>query len=97
VARVEVTPAAVEDLDRMIITHSLPADARARVRESLRILEQFPLAGQELGGTWKSVRFWTGPWPWLLLVHGYDAEADGVSVFTIQDARASTAVTNLAR
>jgi hypothetical protein len=95
VPRVEVAPAAVEDLDRMIVTYSLPSDTPGRVRHSLRILERFPHVGRELEGIWKSFRFWTGPWSWLLLVYAYDEQQDVVSVVTIQDARSSTAVTNL--
>jgi hypothetical protein len=35
VARLEVAEAAVEDLEQMIFTHSLPADTKARVRRSM--------------------------------------------------------------
>lgn len=59
--RVVVTPAALEDLERLIRTHSLPADTRERVRHSLRPLERFPLLGAELEGRWAGFRFLLGP------------------------------------
>jgi hypothetical protein len=37
---------AVEDLDRMMLTHSLPSDTKDRVKRSLRVLEQFPNIGR---------------------------------------------------
>jgi len=94
-ARVELTLTAVEDLDRMIVTHSLPADTRARVQRSLRILEQFPTNGRQLEGRWKPMRFVLGPWRWLLIVYVHDERRDVVFVVSIQDARSSTAVTQL--
>jgi hypothetical protein len=42
VAHVEFALAAIEDLDGLMRTYSLPADARARVARSLRALERFP-------------------------------------------------------
>jgi hypothetical protein len=38
-AKVRLSVPALGDLDRMIITHSLPFDTRLRGRRSLRILE----------------------------------------------------------
>jgi hypothetical protein len=93
--RVELTLAAVEDLDRLIITHSLPSDTQVRVQRSLGILERFPSVGRELEGPWEHIRFILGPWRWLLFVYVHDEHQDVVSVLTIQDARSSTAVTNL--
>jgi plasmid stabilization system protein ParE len=95
VTRVALSFAAIEDLDRMIVTHSLPASTRARVQRSLRILERFPLVGRQLEGRWKPIRFILGPWRWLLLVYVHDDQQDLVVVLTIQDARSSTSVTNL--
>jgi len=95
VTRVELSLTTVEDLDRMIVTHSLPANTRARVQRSLRILEQFPLVGRQLEGRWKPLRFILGPWRWLLLVYVHDEQQDVVFVLTIQDARSSVSVTNL--
>jgi plasmid stabilization system protein ParE len=94
VTRVELSLAAVENLDRMIVTHSLPADSRARVKRSLAILEQFPLVGRQLDGRWQGLRLLIGPWRWLLFVYLHDEREDLVVVVTIQDARSSSAVTS---
>ncbi len=94
-ARVELRRSAVESLDRMIVTHSLPADTRARVQRSLRVVERFPSIGRRLEGQWKDFRFIVGPWRWLLIVYVYDERRDVVFVVRIQDARSSTAVTQL--
>ena len=79
----------------MIVTHSLRPDTWARVQRSLRILERFPSVGREMEGRWDSIRFILGPWRWLLLVYVHDQQQDLAIVLTIQDARSSTAVTNL--
>lgn len=93
-ARVELSLAAVEHLDFMIVTHSLPVDTRARVKHSLGILEEFPLVGRQLEGRWQGLRLLLGPWRWLLLVYHYDEREDLVVVVTIQDARSSSAATS---
>ena len=92
-ASVELAAAAVEDLDALIRTHSLPADTRARVARSLRALERFPLMGPELGGRWEDFRFLLGPWRWLLLVYIFIQSEDRLVVVTVQDARSSAAAT----
>ena len=92
-ARLLVAPAAAADLERMIATHSLPADTRARVRRSIEPLAQFPLLGAPLAGRWQEYRFVLGPWRWMLIVYAYDAEPDVVAIVTIQDGRSSTAAT----
>jgi hypothetical protein len=92
-ASIELALAAVEDLDALIHTHSLPADARARVKRSLRGLERFPLMGPALTGRWEGLRFILGPWRWLILVYVHIEAEDRVVVVTIQDARSSTAAT----
>jgi plasmid stabilization system protein ParE len=92
-AEVRVSTAAVRDLDRMILTHSLPPDTRARVRRSLRVLEQFPLIGRHLGGRWKPLRFILGPWRWMLIIYSYEEPADVVFVVAFQDGRSSAAAT----
>jgi hypothetical protein len=97
VARVELATAAVEDLETLIRTHSLPADTKARVARSLKPLERFPLLGPELGGRWAGFRFLRGPWRWLLLVYVVIESEDRVVVVTIQDARSSTAATSAGR
>jgi hypothetical protein len=93
-ADVRLSIVAVEDLDRMILTHSLPTDTRARVKRSLRALERFPRIGRELDGRWRPFRLILGPWRWMLVVYVYDERRDEVLVATIQDARASTAATS---
>lgn len=90
-ARVELALGAVEDLEALIITHSLPMDTRQRVRRSLEPPERSPRLGPELAGRWTRLRFFLGPWRWLLVVYSYDEPLDRVVVVTIQDARASGA------
>ena len=92
-ARVELAAAAAEDLDRLILTHSLPAHTRARVRRALKPLERFPLLGAELTGRWQDFRFVLGPWRWMVIVYAYLEDEDRVVVVTIQDGRASNAPT----
>jgi len=93
VPQVEISAAAREDLERLIASHSLPADTRERVRRSLRHLERFPLLGPAMGGRWQGFRFLLGPWRWLILVYVYFEEEDRVVVVTIQDGRAASAAT----
>jgi plasmid stabilization system protein ParE len=93
VARVELAQAAVDDLDALIRTHSLPPDTPSRVARSLRPLVRFPDMGPELGGRWDGLRFVLGPWRWLLLVYVYLESEGRVVVVTIQDARSSPAAT----
>ena len=92
-AKIALAAAAVEDLDRLILTLTLPADARERVRRSLRALQRFPRLGPELEGRWSGLRFILGPRRWMLIVYQFDEPDDGVTVVTIQDARSSRATT----
>jgi plasmid stabilization system protein ParE len=94
VTRVELSLGAVDDLDRTIVTHSLPADTRARVRRSLGTLREFPLIGRPLEGRWEDLRLLIGPWRWLLIVYSYEEQRDLVVVVAIQDARSSAAATS---
>jgi len=94
VAHVQLARAAVEDLDRLIAVLSLPADARERVRSTLRPLVEFPRIGAELTGRWEGLRFIVGPWRWMLLAYEYHEADDRVVVVTIQDARSSEAATH---
>jgi hypothetical protein len=89
-----VSAVAVEDLDRMTLTHSLPDDTRPRVGRCLEMLERFPRLGRELEGRWQPFRFILGPWRWMLTVYDYDETRDLVVVATIQDARSSSAATS---
>jgi plasmid stabilization system protein ParE len=90
---VRLSVVAVKDLDRMIITHSLPPDTRERVKRSLRPLEQFPRIGRQLDGRWKPLRFILGPWRWMLILYSYEEPDDLVLVVAFQDARSSSAAT----
>lgn len=90
-ARVELSEVAVEDLERLIVTHSLPADTKERVRRSLSALERFPRLGAELGGRWAGMRFVLGPWRWMVVVYVVIPNDDRVVVVTIQDGRSSHA------
>ena len=90
---VELSAAAAEDLDRLIVTHSLPGNTRARVKASLRQLERFPRLGRELPGRWTDFRLLLGPWPWLLMTYLFLPDEGRVVVVTIQDARSSAAAT----
>jgi hypothetical protein len=92
-AEVRLSAIAVEDLDRMIVTHSLPPNTKDRVKRSLRALEQFPSIGRQLDGRWHPMRFILGPWRWMLMVYSFDELSNLVLVLTIQDARSSTAAT----
>ena len=92
-ASVELAATAVEDLDTLILTHSLPNGTRARVADSLRSLERFPQLGPALTGRWTGLRFVLGPWRWMLLVYTYIEAEERVVVVTVQDARSSAAVT----
>ena len=92
-AEVRLGIAAVQDLDRMILTHSLPPDTRERVRRSLRVLEQFPLIGRQLEGRWRPLRFILGPWRWMLIIYSYEEPDDVALVVAFQDGRSSAAAT----
>jgi plasmid stabilization system protein ParE len=91
VADVRLSAVAVEDLERLILTHSLPANTKARIARSLRSLSRFPLLGRALESRWSGFRFILGPWRWMLIVYVYDELEDVVLVVTVQDGRSSTA------
>jgi hypothetical protein len=93
VARVELATTAVEDLDNLIRTHSLPPDTRERVVRSLLSLARFPKIGPALARKWDGFRFILGPWRWLILVYVYIEPDDRAVVVTVQDARTYTAAT----
>ena len=91
--RVLVTPAARDDLARLIRTHSLPRDTTRRVVRSLRPLAEFPLLGAPLEGPWKGFRFILGPWRWMVVVYVVHDGREQVSIVTIQDAGSATSPT----
>ncbi len=86
---VELSLTAVEDLDALIASHSLPVDTRQRVARSLGPLENFPLLGPELRGRWSRDRFVLGPWRWMIIVYVVIEDEDRVVVVTVQDGRSS--------
>lgn len=90
-ASVELAAVAVEDLDRLIVTHSLPADTERRVKRSLEPLRRFPFIGAALSGRWSEFRFVLGPWRWMVIVYAYLEPEDRVVLVTIQDGRSSMA------
>lgn len=92
-ASVELAHAAIEDLEMLIRTHSLPPDTRARVARSLRGLERFPLMGAALAGRWEGFRFLLGPWRWMVLGYVHFEDEQRAVVVTIQDARSSASAT----
>lgn len=94
-ARVELTTIAVEGLNALVRSHSLPHDTRARLRRCLAQLQYFPRLGPELAGRWSDLRFILGPWRWMLVVYRHDEAAELCVVVTIQDARTSRAVTTV--
>jgi hypothetical protein len=92
-ARAELSRAALDDLDELVFTHSLPSDARERIRRILLGLERFPRLGAELEGRWTGFRFVLGPWRWMLLVYVYLEDEDRVVLVTVQDGRSSRSPT----
>lgn len=93
-AEIRLSTAAVKELDRMIVTHSLPLDTRDRVRRTIAILADFPRIGRQLEGKWHPLRFILGPWRWLLILYSYEEADDVVLVVAFQDGRSSTAATS---
>jgi plasmid stabilization system protein ParE len=94
VATVELSAAALQDLDELIRTRSLPADTRERVKRRLELLEAFPRIGRRLEGRWQSYRVLLGPWGWMLLVYLVLDEEDRVLIVTVRDARAADSATS---
>jgi hypothetical protein len=84
VASVELARAAVEELDRLIVALSLPADTRDRLRRRSS-------SGKSPSGS--GFRFLLGPWRWMICVYVHFPQSDRVVIVTIQDAWSSTAAT----
>lgn len=92
--RVELSRRAVDNLEWLTTTHSLPADTRQRLRQVLAQLTTLPNLGRELEGRWVDHQVILGPWRWMLVVYRIDEANDRVVVVTVQDARSSsTAIT----
>lgn len=92
--RVELTASAVEDIERLILTHSLPVDTKQRLAKALLGLRQFPLLGPALPGRWSGFRFVLGPWRWMICVYVYNENTDTVTIITVQDGRSSHSATD---
>jgi hypothetical protein len=89
-ARVELAQAAVEDLDRLISTHSLPPDTRERGKHSLRPLETFRTSERRWGAAGKDFGSCSGLGAgWI--VYEYSEDEERVVIVTIQDGRSSHA------
>jgi plasmid stabilization system protein ParE len=93
VARVVVTPRAVEDLHALIDGLGLGDRALSRVQKSLAILERFPRAGRALTGAWEGTRFLIGPWPWMILIYMHDDADDAVYIVSVHDGRSAGSAT----
>ena len=79
-------------LERLRLSHSLPADSRARIEESAAPLAQFPRLGPELQSRAEGeLRFLIGPWPWLVIVYLYRPNEDLLVIVSIEDGRAADA------
>jgi plasmid stabilization system protein ParE len=89
VATVEFTAAAVASLERLVVTHSLPADTWRRVWASVEPLERFPDMGAMLGPAWAGARFILGPWRWMIVVYRHLEPEGRVIVVAIEDGRSS--------
>jgi plasmid stabilization system protein ParE len=89
---VELSRRAVDNLQRLITTHSLPPDTRQRVRTVLQPLMSFPNLGRELEGRWADHRVILGPWRWMLLVYRVDPKGDRVVVVTARTSAGSTRI-----
>jgi plasmid stabilization system protein ParE len=93
--RVIVSPVAADSLGRLIVTHSLPADAKERFGRSISPLAEFPQLGRALeGGGYDGLRFILGPWRWLVVVYEHRSDADEVHILVVEDARSTTAATS---
>ena len=91
--QLEWSEAALLGLDRLRLTHTLPADTRERIEASAAPLARFPRLGPELrvlpdGG---ELRFLIGPWPWLVVVYLFLEAEDRVVIVSTEDGRAATA------
>lgn len=91
---VEVSAAAVAQLEDLVESRALPANSRARIVKLIEPLARFPLSGSALQGRWTGYRFLLGPWNWLIIVYFYEPEEDRVIVVSFQDSRTSDAATS---
>lgn len=94
-AQIIVSPEAVQALDRLILTHNLPADTKERFKRSASSLGRFPLMGRALERQLVGRRFLLGPWRWMIIVYRHDEQTGEVRILTVEGARTSNAATNL--
>ena len=93
-ARVELSEDAARDLQRLILTHSLPQDTPERLQRRLEPLKRFPLIGPALEGPGAPYRYVLGPWRWMVVVYEHFEEQDRVVVTGILDGRSRRAPTH---
>lgn len=92
-AQVAISCGAVDDLNRLIATHRLPADTRRRFKSAIRSVGEFPHMGTPLHAEgWQGFRYIGGPWPWMISIYEYLESDDLVLIVSVEDTRASTAV-----
>lgn len=91
---VEVSAAAVAQLDDLIESRSLPANSKDRIGRLIEPLGRFPLSGSALQGRWTGYRYVLGPWNWLIIVYFYEPDENRVIVVSFHDSRSSAAATN---
>lgn len=98
-AELEWSEAAPAGLERLRLTHTLPAETRQRVESSARPLARFPRLGPELRALddGSELRFLIGPWPWLVIVYLYAEAEDLVVVVSVEDGRAASPEAGRAR
>lgn len=87
--RVELARGAIESLERLIVTHSLPADTRERLRRSIAPLARFPRLGAIVREEHADERFLIGPWQWMIVVYEYREAENRVVVLAIKDGRSA--------
>ena len=92
-AKLEWSEDALLGLDRLRLTHTLPADTRERVEATAAPLARFPRLGPELEvlPDGAELRFLIGPWPWLVIVYVYFEAENRVVIVSAEDGRAATA------
>ena len=86
--RLEWSQQALSNLNRLVLTHSLPNDTRERIEASAQPLERLPRIGPEIRTLADgSLRFLIGPWPWLLIIYLYLEADERVVIVSIEDGR----------
>jgi plasmid stabilization system protein ParE len=91
VTRLEWSENALSGLDRLVLSHSLPADTRERIEASARPLDRFPRLGPELHTLpdGAELRFLIGPWPWLVVIYVHIERENRIVLVSVEDGRAA--------